>query len=334
MGTARNAFPSTQPLHNQPIVDSLRHQIRKLEKAGRAAGSKTFSTGCADLDRLLPEQGLATGTITEWLTPAPGYGAELLSLLAAREACREGGALVIIDPEYRFHPVAAAAWGINLENVIVLRDPDLLSNPSFQDFSNYSEKRVPRCRPTDSHSSSLRKSKSKSSTAQNRLSNSLLWAIDQSLRCPSVAAVWGPLGCVNERWMRRFQLSAEQSGAMGLFIRPTSVKGIPGWSEVQFEMQNCASQPQQTTVPRPKFHTAAGERFDRLLTVRLQRLRNGQPPAHPLTLQIDFTTGKLRTVIHNHEQTVDPEFKKPSSHSLRLASQLAHPKTRSRRQRA
>ena len=333
MGTARNAFSSTQPLHNQPLVDSLRHQIRKLEKAGRAVGAKTFSTGSADLDKLLPDQGLVTGTITEWLTPTSGCGAELLSLLAAREACHEGGALVIVDPEYRLHPVAAAAWGIQLENVIVLRDNAPLSHKPSRELPQ-PEKRLPDCHSAASHRSPLRNSVSKPLKTRNRLSNSLLWAIDQSLRCPSVAAVWGPLGHVNERWMRRFQLSAEQSGAMGLFIRPTSVKGIPGWSEVQFEMQGCIDKPSQTSAPLSPSRAAAGERFDRLLTVRLQRIRNGHSPARPLILQIDFTTGTLRTVLHNHEQIADPELKKNTSHSLRLASQLAHPKTGGRRQRA
>jgi hypothetical protein len=44
-----------------------------------------------------------------------------LALLAAREACRDGGVLVVIDRAQTFYPPAAAAWGIDLERLIVVR---------------------------------------------------------------------------------------------------------------------------------------------------------------------------------------------------------------------
>jgi hypothetical protein len=44
-----------------------------------------------------------------------------LSLLSAREACREGGELVVLDRRQTFYPPAAAAWGIDLARLIVLR---------------------------------------------------------------------------------------------------------------------------------------------------------------------------------------------------------------------
>jgi hypothetical protein len=42
-------------------------------------------------------------------------------LLAAREACREGGLLVVIDRQQTFYPPAAVAWGIDLDRLIVVR---------------------------------------------------------------------------------------------------------------------------------------------------------------------------------------------------------------------
>jgi hypothetical protein len=44
-----------------------------------------------------------------------------LSLLAAREACLEGGVLVVIDPAGTFYPPGAVSWGINLDQLIVVR---------------------------------------------------------------------------------------------------------------------------------------------------------------------------------------------------------------------
>jgi hypothetical protein len=46
--------------------------------------------------------------------------AATLSLLGAREACREGGELVVIDRGQTFYPPAAAAWGIDLDRLIVI----------------------------------------------------------------------------------------------------------------------------------------------------------------------------------------------------------------------
>ena len=308
MSTAQNPISHPLPQQNHPQVDALRHQIRKLETAGRASDAKINSTGCTALDEYLPEKGLATGTLTEWLAPATGCGAELLSLLAAREACAEGGTLVVIDPENRFYPAAAAAWKINLENVVILRDSSLAGISQGGLGS-----------ATDS---------------KNSFSSTLLWAIDQSLRCPAVAAVWGTLGMISERWMRRFQLSAEQSGAMGMFVRPPQAKEIPSWSEVQFELQNSSPIPSSTAVPPSHLSATVTGRFDRRIQMRLLRVRNGPSPSHPFTLNIDFTTGKLRTILPDHEPVTRYPSQRRTPHSMRLASQLAHPKAGRRQQRA
>jgi protein ImuA len=62
----------------------------------------------------------------------------------------------------------------------------------------------------------------------------LLWGIDQALRCSAVAAVWGWLEVIEERQFRRFQLSAESSGALGLFVQPYRAARQPSWAEVQW----------------------------------------------------------------------------------------------------
>ena len=339
MSTARIPHPPSS-------IDLLRNQIRKLETAARSDDGRVISTGCGGLDRQLPRGGFSTGTITEWLTSSAGAGAELLSLLAARQACADGGALVVIDPRQRFYPAAAAAWGINLENVIVLRTP------------------------------------AASRSAADPFSSALLWAIDQSLRCPAVAAVWGRLGEVHERWLRRFQLSAEQSGAMGLFVRPQCIKGQPGWSEVQWQVGGMekkeigsrsvecgtrngrpGSQISNSKSQMPGSQAAAGQpplsepmqramqqalqkprpTFDRLIPLRLLRVRGGQADAEKtIHLQIDFTTGKVQTVTETHEQSGETQNgpgqpgrrQDLQKHSVHLASQLAHPKTGGRQQRA
>jgi protein ImuA len=42
-------------------------------------------------------------------------------MIAAREACRDGRVLVVVDGARRFYPPAAATYGIGWENLIVVR---------------------------------------------------------------------------------------------------------------------------------------------------------------------------------------------------------------------
>jgi hypothetical protein len=124
------------------LVDDLRRQLGRWEGPGALAAVDTFSCGAPAIDRLLPGSGLRRGMLVEWLAgdslnnKAPsagrvarpsspkgrggGSGAATLGLLSAREACREGGVLVVIDRRQTFYPPAATAWGIDLERLIVV----------------------------------------------------------------------------------------------------------------------------------------------------------------------------------------------------------------------
>lgn len=234
------------------VVEQLRQKIRRVETLQRVVDTQAVSTGIPAIDRLLPEGGYPRGTIIEWLSPAAGCGAEWLALHTASRAAanpnlshrtandsiqnhydssparssrRERGpassmassqnstarpgVIVVIDPEREFFPPAARALGIRNDQLIVI---------------------------------------------QSAARNELFWAIDQTLRCSAVAAVvvlgsQSPpvttsaqrrrpafLEQVDERWLRRFQLSAEQSGALGLFVRPIAVARQPSWCEVQWRV--------------------------------------------------------------------------------------------------
>ena len=138
----------------QQTIQKLRRQIRKAETSSRNDDGSVISSGCEAMDSILPGNGYNRGTIIEWFAGS-GSCAEFFSLLAARHAAADGGAIVIVDPKGQFYPPAARAIGINLSNLIVLRNVQNSSrHPHSPDF---------------------------------------LWAIDQSLRCNSVAAVWGEL---------------------------------------------------------------------------------------------------------------------------------------------
>ncbi len=102
------------------LVDELRRQVGRWE-ASAPEDEITFSWGTPPLDRLLAESPLRYGMVVEWLSGLAQSGAATLSLLSAREACRPGGALVVIDRLQTFYPPAAAAWGIDLNRLIIVR---------------------------------------------------------------------------------------------------------------------------------------------------------------------------------------------------------------------
>jgi hypothetical protein len=85
-----------------------------------------------------------------------------------------------------------------------------------------------------------------------------LWAIDQALRCPGVTAVvaWpqatqsgatqGGANAVRRQRtsvMRRWQLAARVSGAVGLIVRSAAVRGEPCWSEARIAVTPLPSVP-------------------------------------------------------------------------------------------
>jgi protein ImuA len=106
----------------EEIVQALRQQVRRLEGARQTADSATTSSGCEALDRLLPEGGFPRGTLVEWISAASsGCGTGTLAMIAAREAAAEGGAVVVMDRARQFYPPAAAALGVDLQHVIVIR---------------------------------------------------------------------------------------------------------------------------------------------------------------------------------------------------------------------
>ena len=247
--------PIVQPA--KLLIKQLQGKIRQVETTARNDDGTIVSSGSVDVDAMLPNGGYNRGTIVQWLSVG-GCGAAYLSLLAAKNAARDGGAIVIIDHRGEFFPPAARAMGINLGNLIVLKK---CSVSSVQEKEG-TEFRVQRAenREIEAPAETRPSSESVGAPATVRAGTDLpdeedfLWAIDQSLRCPAVAAVWGQLPefktpLLAERWSRRFQLSAESSGCLGLFISKTkrighvSQKNKQGaalhhfvWSEIQWHL--------------------------------------------------------------------------------------------------
>jgi hypothetical protein len=135
------------------IVRSLAEKIRGWERDHRGP-AEVVSSGLPALDRLLPDGGFCRGTIVEWLAAGAaravasekvsgtksgsdirspmwprdlvpdtfsGSGAATLALAIAARACRESGALVVVDRPRIFYPPAAAGFGVDWKWFVVVR---------------------------------------------------------------------------------------------------------------------------------------------------------------------------------------------------------------------
>lgn len=198
----------------------------------RERGRPVVSTGFRPLDALLPAGGVRPGSLVEWLaegnTVATGAGA---ATLAAAVACRLAAAgsgdasesarpqtIVVVDRTGWFHPPAVLPWLGGERRLVVAR----VSRDDDE-----------------------------------------IWAIDQALRCTGVAAVlaWprarlggvrpgSRLGGASQQWstaMRRWQLAAAASGAVGLFVRPRVARAEPSWAEARIAV---AARPGGTLTER------------------------------------------------------------------------------------
>jgi protein ImuA len=145
----------------------------------------------------------------------------------------------------------------------------------------------------------------------------LVWAIDQALRCESVAAVWAPIRAkLDDRDARRFQLAAEAGHTPGLLIRAAATRGCPSFADVRFHVGNL-NRGARWLDPH-----ACG----RVMNVTLDRCRGGRV-GHSVWVQIDDQA---------RIDQVTPQqlgIGKDETAAVRLASELAHPTAANRRDR-
>jgi protein ImuA len=103
--------------------------LQKLRQALAAASissstsGRTIRTGLAAVDGLLPQQAFVSAAVHEVLseTEMPSF---LLPILLARSASRFGQ-IVWCDPQRQFYPPAAAAMGLSLDRLLVVRPSNL-----------------------------------------------------------------------------------------------------------------------------------------------------------------------------------------------------------------
>lgn len=190
--------------------------LEKLLQAGEFAGfsagwrAEAVPTGFAPLDRLLPAGGVRRGSLVEWLCHDEASGAATLASAVAcrlaeaadRESATTASTIVVVDRKGRFYPPAVLGW---LERAR---------------GTGRSAPRLVVARPAHDADEA--------------------WAIDQALRCRGVAAVLAWPARIHATAMRRWQLAARASLAVGLFVRPLVAGREPSWAEARIAV---AAQP-------------------------------------------------------------------------------------------
>ncbi|GAA5506734.1 hypothetical protein [Novipirellula caenicola] len=291
-----NAAPL--PSDRQAVLQKLRLQANCLDVSPASesnpapvlAGQRqTFSTGSSAIDHTLLRGGLRQDAISEWIADAEGCGAAALSMIVAANALRD-------------HDRHAG----ESNSPIVIVDPRNTFYPPAAIALGIPADRMVLVQP--------------------RCAADTVWAIDQSLRCEAVAAVWATIDTrLDDRDARRFQLAAEQGRTPGFFVRPVRERGKPSFAEVRLHVKKGTGR----SWPDPGILNHSTP-----LQVTLDRARGG-PLGKSVWIQID-DQARLIEVTAPHEVAVPQETRHETA-AVHLASQLAHPKraaSRSRQHRA
>ena len=128
-----------------------------------------------------------------------------------------------------------------------------------------------------------------------------LWAIDQSLRCPGVGAVYAPCGALDVRDFRRLQLAAEAGGTLGILLRPARFRGQPTWADVQWRIAPCRERPPWRSGRGSGFRVQGSEEAGHSWRLRVELTRcRGAPVGQAVDLELDETTGLWQAASDRH----------------------------------
>jgi protein ImuA len=185
------------------VISRLREEIRRIEhRPGRREGA--ISCGVASVDALLPDGGFPRGALSEVAGGlASGKSAIALGLLAS---VGPGDLVAWVDGRGDLYPPAAAARGVDLERLLVVRPAPLASEG----------------RPDDHACASSRLPAGARRAPEWRTA---LWACEALLASGAFAAVAMDVPTPaafpgGDAAARRLQAAAERGGAVGLWLAP------------------------------------------------------------------------------------------------------------------
>jgi len=107
------------------LIEDLRERIRCIER--RPPRRVAFeATGLPEVDALLPGGGFPRGALSE-VAGGPGSGKTALCLAAMARAMRGEGLAAFVDGRGELYPPAAAALGVDLSRLLVVRPGEAIA---------------------------------------------------------------------------------------------------------------------------------------------------------------------------------------------------------------
>ena len=185
-------------------IQTLRRQIKSTREA--RSRQQYVPTGIEAIDSQLPDGGLPTASVIEWISEEVGFSAASMALRAVIPMLAQPGCLAVIDERHEFNADAAQSLGIPLPRILLVRPL-----PSARSLSA-----------------------TRGSSADH---NEALWALEQAARCPGVRVVLSWLDRSSTAVMRRLQLAVERSGVTVILIRPASVLRQPSFADLRLHVQ-------------------------------------------------------------------------------------------------
>jgi len=173
------------------LIASLRRKIRAIERLPLEAvrAQRVFSCGAAAIDETLPWGGLPRGAVHEVAESDAGVGTGFVAVLLAR----------LIAP-----PARAGArrvlWCLGPRS---LYEAGNLFAPGLAAFGFSPDRLI---------------------LARSHSEGDVLWAMEEGLRCPLLAAVVGEVHAIDLVASRRLQLAAEASGVTGFVVCPQDAR--------------------------------------------------------------------------------------------------------------
>lgn len=184
------------------VVEHLRRQLLRCQVTHSA--QTVVSSGYPTFDQLLPESGLPSGSVIEWVSDEPGLRATTIALRCAAGFLQQPGAFAIVDPLNDFHPMSLEHLGIPLSRLLLVR-------PCHQ---------------------------SSASTPFQAQRSDALWALEQLARSPGVRVVMTWVDRLSSTAQRRLQLAVEKSGVTVFLMRPASALRQTSWADLRFHVQS------------------------------------------------------------------------------------------------
>ena len=231
-GTSPDADPATKYRH-------LREAVRRLERGAGAVPHSTVLLGFSPIDDVLADGGLAAGALHEVLAGAPA------DRVATHDAAALGFATLLLA-RFAARPQPAGSGRI------------LWCRPGGQGFDAmpYAPALAGLLDPA------------RLWLALTRRREQTLWAIEEGLRCASLAAVLGEIDTLDLVASRRLQLAAEKSGVPIILLRTGErTASLTSAASTRWRVQSLAS------VSTPGLRDVGAARW----SIELLRDRAGDP---------------------------------------------------------